>query len=313
MNFPFNDNPWHSLNLQSLKPLLKNASGFAFDLDGTLADNEGQALDLIRDIISKHIVSLTEGEFEGLKSCYRHMAGHKLDDIIETAEIESEVLLTEDTRKAIKKDIAARRISILKETTQCDPIRPLAALAHFIKQEGVPICIVTASEQHRAEHFVRITGLDEIFTGNPKDWLFASNLKPKTDAHKVAQQRMSEIYDRRIDPLRWVGFEDSPSAVAQAIKAGAVVIPHTLCTHISEEHQPRRVMALQAAKLQELHTYTKKTKITEFIQAGQGILRPIQQPKDVLVIRSVDDIVPVVSATLNAIPLRVRLNGLTPA
>jgi beta-phosphoglucomutase-like phosphatase (HAD superfamily) len=280
--------PWMQ-SFSPLKPYLDRADGYFFDLDGTLVDNEGDALDLIRGVINRHIAHIDPAN-PGITSCYRHLAGHKLQEIVAIAEKETGIKFDEATHMAIEQEIIKQRRENLKSVNSVNPIVPLIALAQFIKNEGKPICIVTASESWRANHYVRVGGIEDIFEGQ----IFASNLKAKTEAHHEARETLSAVHGFNIDPRLWVGFEDSPNAVEQGIMAGATVVPHTLCTHISEQHQPARIRALQIAQSRAAESHNVP---------HHPVVRPIHA-SNAPIIRTGMDILPVMREVLGRLPDR---------
>ena len=305
MHTDHNNAVFSNKDFSGISPLLEKADAFWFDLDGTLADNEGPALDLIRDVISGHVK--TQFGLAGIATCYRHLSGSSIDDIMAVAERETGKTFSPEMKSTIKNDISEQRKNALSSEDKIEAIRALAELAQYIKNTGMPFCVVTASEPLRAEHSIKAAGLDDIFGGDSSTWLFASNLQSKMDTHVKARQTLSKIHGFDIDPARWVGFEDSPNAIKQAVAAHAVVIPHTLCSHISPEHVPARVQTLREAKLDAL----RANNLVEFTRASNGLLVPVQTPGDILVVRTGKDLVPVLAATLDCLPARHDQPGST--
>lgn len=279
---------------------LPNNISVHIDLDATLLDNEGPQRDLARDVVIRYMrEEFEQPDFARAleRKNYGHLSG--TDEIRAAIEAELQVKVSDEGREEIKKRMASIRATHVPKPEEERPIVPIAALVYSLRQHNVPCCIVTSSGIEKAMLALEVSGLDLFPRDRMEEWFFTSNKGPKTPAHLAARDALSRIHGRELTHM--IAVEDSPGAVLQAGLAGAIVIPHNLCTHVPSEHRADRIRALRTEKLQALHTTGRSE---EFV-AQDGKTRTIQTINDIMVVTRPDELVSVLERTIA--PLGVSL------
>ncbi len=229
-----------------LIPLLSRVDLVAWDCDGTLIDNEKRALDVICQEIGRYVIKQMEAlglPFDSaVVDCCRPLAGKPLKEI---RNVYSDYLgfeIPEEVEHAIK----ARRLVSPEKDEVVEAIEPFAALARFLKRQGVYQRVATGSEPDRALRYIEAAGLTDIFSdcgSNP--WLFSGH-KPCPKAHCATRESLLITpFGQIADPKRTVGLEDSVSGIKACVADGIIPVGHALASHLgcARKHEEKLLKA----------------------------------------------------------------------
>jgi beta-phosphoglucomutase-like phosphatase (HAD superfamily) len=236
-----------NLDFTPLQPYVKKIDLVAWDCDGTLVDNEGPALDVIRQEHNRYIQESNDPRIKGEYKvngvdCCRHYAGKDLSEIRQIIGEQVGIEIPE----IVEQRIMERRRSSPERDEVVQPVRPLAALAAFFHDHGVRQIVVTSSEADRAKKYLHRAGLAHYFAAHGDHWLISgydfTPARRKPDPAGYAAAR--ELFD--VHPRRTLSFEDTPHGVLAAVRDGLHAIGHLLPSHLTNEK--RSVIAAEMAQ-----------------------------------------------------------------
>ena len=259
------------LDFSSLQPLVHRLDEVFSDLDGTLADNEGPALDTIGEVYFDAIKGRFNLNPQIMANGFgniRQLAGIPPDTI---RQILSKRAGTEIPVAANQEVLRRRKQSPVKGEV-CEQIRPIVEFIKYFQQLGGRAMIVTSSERDRAERYVVATGLDQVFNlrhdlVSAHSDVGADRHKPHPDCYQLALDLRGAHYSRTIT------FEDSQNGTEAGVAAKIPVVGVLLGNHIAEDDKARKAEKLLEAGAQQ-------------------------------VIQTVDDVVPVLRSVLQSLPPR---------
>ena len=189
-----------------------------WDMDGTIVDTEPFFIDAVAALVAR-----TGGALDA--DDRRRLVGASLWDTAEIAQRAG----ARATAEAIVAEVVAAVRERLRDGI---PWRPGAVdLLGRLREEGVPTALVTMSFRSIAEAVVAalpFPGFDVLVTGEDVE-----RGKPDPEAYLRAAELLG------VDVTRCVVLEDSPTGLASAVAAGAVVVavPCYVDLPASAEHQ----------------------------------------------------------------------------
>lgn len=217
----------------SVLSAVQNAQADCFDLDGTLLDNEGMALDQMQNIIAKEL------ELKLPNALVRALAGRPKEYIVERCmHVGGRVdeLSSADMAKVLNKITEARAM-----LTEDDDIQPMGGILQYLnyrERSGVIRIINTSSERERAElHVKHFPSLADYFTSQAgKLKLISCETDFGRDFVKPHSRGYITAVDRNnIHADKTVSYEDTVSGVKSAAGAGIKTIIGVVGgTHISD-------------------------------------------------------------------------------
>lgn len=188
----------HTLNLQGVDAVI-------FDMDGTMVNNNSYHKMAWFEFGKRHNIQLTDQDFKD------KLSGRRNKEILTT-------LLGDLTSEQIQ-EYAEEKESIYRDlySKNIREVKGLTTLLDFLKQKGIKIVIATTAPKRNREFVIDCLKIHEFL-----DLVIG-------DEHVQKGKPNPEIYLQvantlNVNPSKCLVFEDSPSGVQAAKKAGMKIV-----------------------------------------------------------------------------------------
>lgn len=176
--------------------------GALFDLDGVLIDTQDAIVALWREVSTRQGQQLRDSDVE------RHVLGCSPEHTVEA--------LFPGLDRADREGVLAS-VRAAEPDLAFQEVAGAGALVAQLHAAGVRLGLVTGASAARAERVLDALGLRAAFTVLVT-WGEVDHGKPAPDCYRLGAGRLG------FEPARCLVFEDAPSGVTAAVRAGAVCV-----------------------------------------------------------------------------------------
>jgi len=187
-----------------------------FDMDGTMIDNSAFHKKAFQEFNKRHGIILTEQEYQ------KKISGKKNDQIF-NALFNRELSREEQAKYSYEKEAIYRELYVndIKE------VEGLIELIRELQKKGLKLAIATTAPKENRDFAFENLGLSNEFVAIVGDE-HVTNGKPHPEVYLKAAEKLN------LDPKECIAFEDTPSGVESAKRAGMTVVA-LLTSHEASE------------------------------------------------------------------------------
>jgi len=195
---------------------ISNMKAAIFDMDGTMVDNSAYHKRAFKEFLKRHGISLTDEELK------KKISGRKNDDIF-PALFNQQLSKEEIAKYAHEKEAIYRELyaSDIKE------VEGLKTIVDSLKKDGLKLAIATTAPKENRDFALESLGLTNAFQVIVGDE-HVTRGKPHPEVYLKTAEKLG------IDPGKCLAFEDTPSGVESAKRAGMTVIG-LMTSHTTQE------------------------------------------------------------------------------
>jgi HAD superfamily hydrolase (TIGR01509 family) len=181
-----------------------------FDCDGVLVDSEPISIAVLRGVLAKNGVAISETE------AYERFLGKSMATIAQLIESDFGLVVTDAHREHIRADLFHRFEAELE---------PVPGIRETLEALKIRRCVASSSLPDRIRFSLRLTGLLELLEPHIYSATMVKRGKPFPDLFLHAASDMG------VEPAECVVVEDSPAGVMAARSAGMRVLGFTGALH----------------------------------------------------------------------------------
>ena len=181
-----------------------------FDCDGVLVDSEPISIAVLRGVLARDGVSISEAE------AYERFLGKSMATIAQAIETDFGLAVTSEHLDEIRADLFHRFEAELQ---------PVPGIRQTLSQLSIRRCVASSSQPDRIRFSLRLTGLLELLEPHIYSATMVKRGKPFPDLFLHAASDMG------VEPANCVVIEDSPPGVMAARSAGMRVLAFTGALH----------------------------------------------------------------------------------